>query len=370
MVRPHPGFRSVDTRLKVISVLRGQALEGKDIHFRHYAPGLQEPMCYMPQHYTLIDARTYLVFAKKTDQPGVFCQLSKNHRTKEDQGLVLTAFDAPLPAGQSVKEIVWSELTQMLKSRRSDDAIYGIRQLAELCGLAGYSNLSDFEPATVIAAVAPLLRSADDSVLKAAIETVGARSTFMDEYRVLHFLAGFGRNLTGVALDDPRRDNPGARRYWREFVAIADSQRPLALRALAIRALGRAGVKELRPILMQWAAAPDAPLRESAALALSDFPDAETQNLLKTLATDANPAVRKSVARAIGFGQMGDLLPTLERLLIDEDETVTAAAAMSLLSLPMDKSRKVLQTYVDHPDYRPLFVNALAGEIPTFTSTR
>jgi len=43
----------------------------------------------MPQFYQLKDSNTYLVFAKKSAKAGIYRQLWRQHKGKDDQGVLL-----------------------------------------------------------------------------------------------------------------------------------------------------------------------------------------------------------------------------------------------------------------------------------------
>ena len=62
------------------------------------------------------------------------------------------------------------------------------------------------------------------------------------------------------------------------------------------------------------------------------------------------------------MGQFQKQIPTLAKLLADADPDVQEAAALSLLSFSLTDNGDVLQANIKHPQYHPLFVNALARE--------
>ncbi len=124
--KPFPGIACVDTRLQIISTIQGDSGR-KDINFRHYAldPAAGSFFNFMPQHYELQPGRSYIIFASKTDHPGVFHPLWLNHTTKEDQGILLAASDAP-SAGISVKNLFWAELIAFTKTPDPQEPIYNL----------------------------------------------------------------------------------------------------------------------------------------------------------------------------------------------------------------------------------------------------
>ena len=79
---------------------------------------------------------------------------------------------------------------------------------------------------------------------------------------------------------------------------------------------------------------------------------------------DRSAEVRQAAAEAVGFGQIGSMAPRLGELLKDKSLPVRNAAAMSLLSLHISLSHDVLVANIKDPEYRSLFVNALAMQEP------
>jgi len=73
--KPLRGFAASATKLEVMSVLKGER-GGGVITFQHYAVAAAGGgFSYMPQHYEFTPGKSYIVFAKKTDTPGVLRQL-------------------------------------------------------------------------------------------------------------------------------------------------------------------------------------------------------------------------------------------------------------------------------------------------------
>ena len=77
-----------------------------------------------------------------------------------------------------------------------------------------------------------------------------------------------------------------------------------------------------------------------------DFPNLADSTTVKQLAKDPNSAVRIGAAQAIGYGQLREHLNLLATLLRDPEPMVSAAAAMSLLSFPIDSTKSILETNI------------------------
>jgi HEAT repeat protein len=355
-------FGPVQTQLKVLATYKGKA-GGEEVGFRHYAAsaeGLRSPG-YMPQTYRFDRGRTYIVFAAKADKDGVFRQLWKSHTAQEDQGLFLAA-DLQPRTDQPIKEVIFAELTGLLRSEKTDDVKYGLSHLDLLSG-GTYHGQQDFDREEVLDSVKRLLGHKDNEVVAAAIGVMGSNNPYMSADFAPGWLATIGKgDIPGFGTWDRSRENLGGKLYWKQLAAIVDSPAPASIRARAIRALGRAEEPAILPLAQRWVSDADPLVRQAAAVLLADFRGEVDPAMMVKLAADAQPAVRIGAAQAVGFGQFKELIPQLARLLTDADAGVQSAAAMSLLSFSLDESREVLKANLKHPQFHSLFVNALARE--------
>ena len=365
--KPYDGFVSRETRFKVVSVIKGER-PGDKLGFRHYAEDPQPAgRMFQPQHYHFEAARSYIVFAKKTETAGVFRQLWINHKGKEDQGVLLCPDDKALgPA--TVHKAMWTELTAMLTSPKVSDVTYAVGQLDQMsCGAEGFSGLLDFDRKDVLMTVRVLMANREPKIAQAAITLVGSHNPYMTDERTVFWLATVGSaELPGLSKMDPKRKNMGGERDRKDLVAVADSKAPNETRAMAILALGLVREPSLKQPIERWLADPVPEVKACAAVLLADFPGPETCGRLRTLAGAANPEVRVSVARAIGFGQMTQMAGVLAELLLDQEFKVRQQAVMSLLSFaPKDEAiRRILQANLRNEEFSPLFLIALAREHP------
>ena len=358
-----PSFQAVETRLKVIGLYKGQP-KAKEIAFRHYAEDNKGGgFAYMPQHYKFEVGRTYILFAAKTDQEGTYRQLWKQHKSQEDQGVVLAASKEP-HADESIKEVIWRELSGLLKSDKKEDVFYGLTHLNELSG-GDYFELHDFEREKVLDAARRLITHRDGDVARVAIGVLGSRNPYMSHDFAPGWLASIGGgDIPGYGLWDPTKENLGGKLYWKQLAAVVDSDAPAQTRALAVRAMGRAHELAIGPAIKPWIDDKEPAVRQAAIVLLSDYAVQFEPELLKRLMADPEPLVRQGVAQAIGFGQFKEQASVLTALLADKDTRVARDAALSLLSLPLETSRPILEANIDHPQYQPLFVNALAAADP------
>ena len=359
------GWAVFATRMRVIDVVKGPLAE-KEIVFHHYDtdPDHKDGYDFLPQVYKFTAGRSYLVFAAKTERPGVLRQMWLMHRSKEDQGAILAADDQPAKKGQPIKEILWSELTGLLDSDDSKDVQYAVKQLHEMSA-GDWRGTRDLDRQKVLATVVKKIDSRDRQVASEALKVVGSLSPYRSDGEAHFWLATIGKgSIRGLSKRDANVDNAPGRTYRKELISVADSQAAAQTRALAIRALGRSGAKELGPVLKRWQRDAAPQVRHAAALLWADLPVGQAGTPLTELSKDSNVEVRVGAAHAVGFGQFTPLLGLLDRLLKDDERKVRTAAALSLLSFDVKDSGKILKAYRNDPDFKSVFVNALAEVEP------
>jgi HEAT repeat protein len=364
--KPVSGFEPFETLFAVVSMIKGPP-ETKVVRFRHYdASPLNQPVMHQPQHYHFRDNGSYLVFAKKTDEPAACRQLWENHTSKEDLGVLRCADDQPAASG-TVKEIFRAELMKLLRSPDPEDAIYGILQFDGMSDLPDpFAATGDFSREDVLKAVGPLMTHANNEVAESAITVVGSRNPYLADDRAQWWLGTVGVENPGLSKMDPKMGNAGGELYWKELVSIADGKGAVGNRALAIRALGLVRNAALVEPLKRWLEDPEPSVRAAAVLLLADYPGADAVKLLATLAADPAAEVRRCAAHAIGFMQRAELADTLATLLGDNDPQVRSASCQSLLSFSPKRKEvgKVFQANLGNEEFSPLFLNALAKDNP------
>lgn len=355
------GFRPHETRLAIIAVYRGEE-ERKEIVLRHYARSEKDSAhFYQPQHYEFEAGRTYILFAKKGKEAGEYRQLWKNHRAQEDQGLLLAADNVP-HTGLPIAEIFWLELTGLLQSKELPDVKYALSHLDMLSG-GDYREVQDLDRSRVLGAIAPLLKSEHAEIVQAAIAALSGHNPYMAQDYNPGWLATVGKgHIPGYGTWDVSKESLGGKLYWKELAAVAESDTAADTRSLAIRALGRGGAAEVLTLAEKWLRDPEPKIRRAAAVLLADYPDRANTQLLKQLTKDSEPIARQGAAQAIGYGQFEHLIPELGTLVDDRDPEVAQSAALSLLSFSLEHSHDTLKAHLNHPEYHPLFLNALAQE--------
>ncbi len=365
--KPCPGFAARETRFTLISVIKG-APQGATLRFRHYDEDPQgQGQIYEPQYHHFQENRSYIVFAKKTEDPVVYRQLRPAHTGIKDQGAMRSIDDKPV-VSEKLKDIVWSELLALLRSPEPKDMLYATRHLDQMSGLPDrFDATPDFDRTDVLKTVGLLMTHRDDEIARAAINVIGSNNPYLCDDRAQYWLATVGgAEVPGIGKMDPKMKNTGGELFRKELISIADGKVPTAIRALAIRALGLVRYRDLLEPLNRWLKDPEPAVRASAALLLADFSDDNGLGRLTVVAADPVPEVRLCAAHAIGFIQRPELAATLGVLLEDTNAKVRSAASMSLLSFSpkQEAIAKVFIANLQNEEFSPLFLNALAGEKP------
>lgn len=361
-----PGDNAHSTRMQVISVIKG-SLGSQLIDFHHYRIKRNTILggstsILDRRAYEFEPGRCYIIFAAETTQDGIFRQIWKDATEKPDQGAYLAADDAAVREN-NITDILFGEFTRMLNSSRSEDVLYAICQLDEMSNpLSRQVRLKDFNRAEVLRAISPFILSRDEELAKAAIKAVGGSNPYFNDSDAIFWLVKVGGHTLQNIAPWEGDQNPGAHRYFQELEQVADGTGSMELRSTAIRALGRAEQPDLLPAVLRWAYSTEALIREAATVLLADFPVESVKDAVFSSANDPDSGVRRAAARAIGFAQFTDLLPVLNRALLDPNNKVRGVAALSLASFSPKQSGDILLAHIDDPDYKVGFANILASE--------
>jgi len=360
------GYSSNGTEMKIISIIKGE-IPNKTVFFQHYSESKDEPYRRMnsPQFYNFEIGKSYIVFAKKTDSEGVYRQLWKDHKSKMDQGVFLTSDEEEVDIKFSVKEIIWNEFKKHLKSSDSKNVIYAIKQMDLMSRNSGWDKLDDYDRELVMEQIHGFVLSSDEEISKVAINAIGWLSPYFSDGYAKGWIATIGEGkIHGYAQWDKDRDNKFARKYWKELVEVVNGNGSRENRALAIRSLGLSLEPKVFSYAIAWTKMDEPMIKQAAIILLADYPREETYKIFKESYQDDYTKVRLGVARAIGFGQFDELISILDELIIDDDTYVANAAYVSLLSFDGRKVKSIFEKYKDHPDWKVLFVNALADINP------
>lgn len=206
-----------ETKFKIVSVMKGTVTE-QEVRFRHYdrAQNARPSFNLPPLSYHFETGHTYIVFSKKTDQPGVYRQLWLKQNAKADQGMLRCADDRPIQT-EKLKDVVWAEMLKLLKSSPANDVIYGISQLNDMSqdpnkSFSTIYAANDFDRTTVLAAIAPLMKSDGACIATAAITVIASSNPYFRTQTAQYWLATVGSGeAPGIGKMDAYRKNLGGR---------------------------------------------------------------------------------------------------------------------------------------------------------------
>ena len=353
---PIPGFEVRETELRVVSIVKGVA--SNVIRFRHYAPS-SGVAWYPAVSYTFVTGRTYLVLAARV-AGDTYRQLTKSP-TQIDRTVLLAA-DAKPHHGTTLTEAAWAELLALLKSPVEDNVVQAIGQLDAMSGGPAWDTLGprDFARSRALAAIQPLLETKRLAIATAAITVFGRDSPYFDDQDAPFWLAGIDKGHIPGMGTRKRPASPLADIGRKKLLQVATNGMTVELRAMAIRALGRSSHAIPAAMVAVWLHDPSILVRRAAVLASANQADREP---IVTASRDGSPDIRRTAALAVGFAQDPRLVPLLNNLLRDPAASVRTAAALSLVSLPLDEAASVMKGNLTS-DFRPVFVNALARSDP------
>jgi hypothetical protein len=221
LFEPCSGLITQETQFRVISVIKGDPA-GATVRFQHFdeIPQFKGNSCQM-WRYRFQRNRTYIVFAKKTEDIHIHRQLWINDLGKEDQGIFLCSDDKPAPAN-TVKEAIWNELAAMLHSKEFGDVTYAIRELDRMSGgRDSFDGSQDFDRTNVVKVVRDLMTHPDSNIAQAAITVVGSHNPYLSDERANLWLATVGAaEAPGFHKLDPKMRNIGGELYWKDLESI------------------------------------------------------------------------------------------------------------------------------------------------------
>jgi hypothetical protein len=361
---PFPGFETRTSRLRVISVLKGNP-PSDYLWFQHYTANLEERMSmYSPQHYELETGACYLIFAVKTDRENEYRQIRMSHTAKEDEGAMRTLDDRPLHSpttlrSPTIKHAHWQELELLLHSPNSSNQLYAIHQLDALsqCGSFAWGHTKDFQREAVLNALSPAVTNNNAQVAIAAL------------------------NCFQVGPNESAQITP----FADTLVHIADNGSTVPRRTAAIAAFAGTAFPVVSNSLPQWLHDPSDEVRFQAVMLLPSFDGEFSERALRERASDSSPKVRAGVADAIGNGKIESLLPTLQQLLSDtvgltnpvpplttedlraggrvgggNNHDVHTAAGYALLKFDVSQVGDLLKANLNDEGFRPNYVCKLA----------
>ena len=153
-------------------------------------------------------------------------------------------------------------------------------QLDQMSGRRdSFGNTQDFDRTDVLKAIHGLddrLQSNDRTRRPRRCRL--AQPLHVSDERTIFWLATVGSGeVPGIGKMDPKMKNVGGELYWRELVALADSQAAKDTRAMAIQALGLVREPSLREPIERWLGDPEPAIRACGHAAAGGLPRAGEQ---------------------------------------------------------------------------------------------
>nr|WP_269091077.1 HEAT repeat domain-containing protein [Actinopolymorpha cephalotaxi] len=158
-----------------------------------------------------------------------------------------------------------------------------------------------------------------------------------DVLRIVALLQGLGSDSAGkrqrAALSSTGEVPVPVEALVEAALSESDPSVAGALRwALARSGEGGGGGDRGLALLAEGLGSPAAEVRKRAVDSIAEIPDAEATALLRDALTNADLAVRRSAALALGTRGVADAVPTLVDMIVEEVNDVVAADALSALA--------------------------------------
>ena len=331
-------------------------------------------------HFNLESGRTYLLFAKK-NSGDTLAQAILRYSMRTWEGFFLVSGkDLARPASLStLTNEVWRELTLLLKSENNNDVRYAISTLLSLSQgtQGGGEGSSDFTRKMVLAEIFELVSPtaleaivSDKASLKELLKSVNLSSPYTSNDRLLPYL--WTKTKQPVHSWAPWKNSESA-----QFASAVPFLLKVAnghagdseSRALAVRALGGAQADTqtstlIKAELPRWLKSTDMHIKAAAVLLSSDYPGLLNSAERVQLLSDKSAEVRKAAAYSAGILQCDACISQLDKMLKDPDAHVQAAAALSLMSFPISKTREILLANGKNDSFGTGFLARLAASEP------
>ncbi len=356
-------------KLKLISTLKGKApADTVDFYYRADLPPASKPTMWMdagPEnhaHFKLEPGHSYILFAQQTNGKGPLLQVSSNCTLRPWEGFFRAADETPIAPGITPTKAVWNELTKQIASKQAEVSQYAALTLLDLsCENNSSSGTGDYPRAQVLNSLfdskhePPLALSGDD-FLKTFIESLGTMSPYSrDDYRMRYLWTVADKSMCSWT-PWTIKDNVTAKSAVPFLIKIADGKHKPDICAAAILTLGASQhdpkmAETISAKLPSWLASPQADIRAAAIILSSDYSTKVMAKQRLALMKDTSDKVRKAAALSAGLSQDTEAIPQLDKLLSDKAASVRAAAALSLVSFPVDKVKPILLSHLNNHDF-------------------
>jgi hypothetical protein len=327
-------------------------------------------------HFNLEPGSCYILFASKSSG-GAYRQISNEYTLRNWDGFIKAADCNSIPFGKSIRDIVWDDLTNLLKRNTPGQSAYARKTLLNLSTAEGTveSGSGDYDRKKVLAMIfstwnASSAQGGNGEELIALIDSIGAASPFERPDQTIRYAWSKCSSPLGSWAKWEAKSNVLELSAAKFLCSLADDKGlDPKVRGAAVGALGNAQHQpEISALissrLSTWLASSCPDVQAKAVLLSTDYPRTVTSDKRQALMASSSPSVRANAILASAIMQDSAAIPLFEKALNDKDEHVQADAATALLLLPVDKVKKILIAHTGDPDVGAGFAAKLANADP------
>ncbi len=379
-----PYWRIRKAKLQIISLLKGKAqsseiemLYRSDIPLSDKALVSFDASAENHAHFKLEVNKCYLLFLRQNKNEKSYIQTSTNFTMRSWEGFYRAGDCLPLNKEIKPDKAIFIELINQLKSHDPATAQYAAKTLLKLSrdkNLLTSDGTNDFSRKSVLEGIFANKDELPKSLsskefLKPFLTEIGSYSPYSrDDFRT-RFLWSKSTGSTHSWSEWPQIDNSSLEPALPYLIKTASSNQPGEIRSMAILSLGLCQnnlnmSKTISSKIESWLSDKDDDVRAAACALSADYPSIVSANKQVKFLQDPSAKVRSMAALSIGFAQTYSLIPQLEKMLGDHDAKVKAHSALSLMSMPVDKTKHVLLTNLSNKEFGTGFLCRLASKDP------
>ncbi len=379
-----PYWRIKKAKLHIISFLKGKTQSSEiEMLYRSDTPLSDKALVSLDAsadnhaHFKIEANKCYFLFLRKNENENTYIQSSTNFTMRAWEGFYRAADCLPVNKELKPDKAIFLELSKELKSQDPATAQYAALTLMELSrdkNLLTSDGTSDFSRKSVLESIfankneLPKSLSSPD-FLKSLLTEIGSYSPYSrDDFRT-RFLWSKSQGSTHSWSEWPKIDNSSLAPALPFLIKTASSTKPDEIRSMAILSLGLCQnntnmSKTISSKIESWLSDKDDNVRAAACALSADYPSITSSDKRAKFLQDPSAKVRSMAALSIGYAQVYSLIPQLEKTLGDRDDKVRANSALSLMSMPVDKTKQVLLSNLANKEFGTGFLCRLASKDP------
>ncbi|MCW5823130.1 MAG: hypothetical protein KIT34_10025 [Cyanobacteria bacterium TGS_CYA1] len=370
-------------RLEIISSIKGKP-GGKQIDFVYRSDqrrernndAIPDMTADNDAHYNLELNKSYILFLTKQANSTTYHQLITNPTTRSWEGFIPAFDDKPVVSSLNCPQIIFNELKKQLVSANDN-----VAQNAAFALLA-MSSTTDFG-----------CDCTNDYSRKLVMQDIFANKGMP------HKALTSAKNLPGFLysfnIGPYLREDQTARYIWTKqpifsnwssspkvdssnlipaipfLIELANSNREMKIRRDAIFCLGTGRTNnnikvKVQPQLKKWLESKETGIKSAACLVAADYPELIPAPKRMELLKDNYSEIRDAATLFVAVTQIADeqTVGQLEKGLQDQDSKVKGHSALALVSLPIDKTKKILLNNLRNSDFGTAFLARIAALDP------